>query len=71
MHYAMLPAMLPWLVWACYEMVWKHNFPKIISWGLTISMIIGGVAGGIWGYCVERKGINAAQEIIDEIEKNG
>ena len=70
MHYAMLPAMLPWLAWACYEIIWKHNFPETFSWVLTISMLIGGVAGGIWGYCVERKGINAAKEIIDEIEKN-
>ena len=70
MLFASLPATLPWTAWACYEMVWKHNFPRTFSWGLTISMIIGGVAGGIWGYCVERKGINAAQEIIDDIEKN-
>ena len=70
MHFAMLPAMLPWFAWACYEIVWKHNFPTTFSWELTISMIIGGVAGGIWELCVERKGTNAAKEIIDEIEKN-
>ena len=62
--------MVLWAAWACYEMVWKHNFPKTFSWVLTISMLIGGIIGGIWGYCVERKGINDAQDIIDEIEKN-
>ena len=68
--YASLPVMVLWAAWACYEMVWKHDLPKSFSWVLTISMLIGGIVGGIWGYCVERKGINAAQDIIDEIEKN-
>ena len=68
--YASLPVMVLWAAWACYEMVWKHDLPKSFSWVLTISMLIGGIVGGIWGYCVERKAMNAAQDIIDEIEKN-
>lgn len=52
-----------WAAWFFYEF-WKH--------GYTFSYIalLGGVIGGIEGVRQERKAINAAQEIIDEIEKN-
>ena len=52
-----------WGAWFFYEF-WKH--------GYTFSYIalLGGVIGGIEGVRQERKAINAAQEIIDEIEKN-
>ena len=52
-----------WTAWFFYEF-WKH--------GYTFSYIalLGGVIGGIEGVRQERKAINSAQEIIDEIEKN-
>ena len=70
MLYANFPIFIPWAVWACYEIAWKHGPVGINPWILTASMVFGGIIGGIIGIRIERKAMNAAQDIIDEIEKN-
>ena len=70
MLYATFPILIPWAVWACYEIAWKHGFMGINPWTLTASMVFGGIIGGIIGFRIDRKAMNAAQDIIDEIERN-
>lgn len=68
--YTELIIFLLWSVWAFYELIWKHENSGINPWTLTIAALLGGVIGGIFGFRQERKAMNAAQEIVDEIEKN-
>lgn len=56
-----------WYIWFCYE-IWKHL--QTDSWVYIFLTLFGGIQGGISGYKDYRKAKNAAQEIIDDIEKN-
>ena len=56
-----------WYIWFCYE-IWKHL--QTGSWVYIFLTLFGGIQGGISGYKDYRKAKNAAQEIIDDIEKN-
>ncbi len=62
--------MIPWLAWACYEFAWKHGPAGVNPWFLAIPLIIGAAIGGLIGYINHRKAVNAAQNILDEIEMN-
>ena len=62
-----VPALLiPWIAWAIYEFAWKGS----VSWVAILAGIYGAVIGGIKNFKVYHKAVNAAQEIIDDIEKN-
>ena len=56
-----------WTIWFYYE-IWKHLQTDL--WFYIIFALFGGLYGGISGYKDYRKARNAAQEIIDDIEKN-
>ncbi len=60
--------MVPWLTWACYEFAWKHAPEGVNPWLMTIPLMIGAAIGGLIGYYYHRKAVNAAQEILEEIE---
>jgi len=60
----------PWLAWACYEYAWQHSPEGANPWLMSIPLIIGAVVGGLIGYYYHRKAVNAAQDILDEIEAN-
>lgn len=62
--------LIPWIIWACYDFGWKNNPDGINPWLLTFSGIIGAIIGWIICNKYDHKAMNAAQEIIDEIEKN-
>ena len=68
--YISVPVLLIWIGWACYELIWKHGYSESYAWTLTASALIGAFIGLIIGFSIDRKALNAAQEIIDEIEKN-
>ena len=68
--YISLPVLLLWIGWACYELIWKHGYSGTYPWLLTFSALFGAFIGGIIGFGIERKALNAAKEIIDEIERN-
>ena len=64
-------AMLPWIVWYCYDIAWNHTYKGGLNpWVISILIVFGGIIGGVIGYKYHRKVMNTAQEIIDEIEKN-
>lgn len=52
-----------WATWFCIE-IWKHEHT------FSLIALLGGIIGGISSYKEDRKAMNAAQGIIDEIEKN-
>lgn len=56
-----------WAIWFCHE-IWKHNHTN--PWLYVFFVLVGGILGGVSGYKDCRKAMTAAQEIIDEIEKN-
>ena len=62
------PALIiPWLCWACLELAWKYS-PKGISPLWTCAFLIAGAAiGSVIGYHYHRLAVNAAQDILDEI----
>lgn len=59
--------LIPWISWACYEMVLKHLAKGINPWLAVLPLLAGVVVGGIAGHRKNRKTINAAQKISDEI----
>ena len=56
-----------WTIWFCFE-IWKHH--QSDAWIFIILALFGGISGGISGFRDCRKAMNAAQEIVDEIENN-
>ena len=60
---------IPWIVWACYDFAWKGVPEGTNHWKMLIPLIIAAVVGGIIGYLYYCKAVNAAQDIIDQIEK--
>ncbi len=62
--------MIPWLAWACYEFAWQYAPEGVNPWFMAISLIIGAAVGGLIGYYYHRKAVNAAQDILNEIEIN-
>lgn len=69
-HYVTPTLLIPWLAWACYEVAWKHAPAGINPWLVSLPLIIGAGIGVCIGYGYHRKAVNAAQEILDEIEMN-
>ena len=72
LHYVAPALLIPWISWACYEIVWKNAPEDADSKTLMIMAlpIVGGVLlGGLIGYRFHRKAVNAAQDIIDEIDE--
>ncbi|MCR5181316.1 MAG: hypothetical protein K6C30_08930 [Bacteroidaceae bacterium] len=59
---------LPWLAWACHEFAWRHAPEGVNPWTLALPLIIGAAIGCLIGYRFHRKAVNAAQDILDEIE---
>ena len=59
---------IPWLIWACYEFAWKNAPEGVNPWGLTIPVIVGAVVGFLIGIYYHFKAVNAAKDILAEIE---
>ena len=68
LHYITPALIIPWIIWACYEFSWKHAPEGSNPWIMSIALIIGAAIGGAIGYYYHRKAVNAAQDIINEIE---
>ena len=69
LHYVSPVIIIPFLGWACYEFAWKNGIEGINPWLLTIPIFVGAGIGFLIGYHFHRKAVNAAQDIIDQIEE--
>ena len=69
--YYVTPALIiPWLGWTCYEFAWKNAPEGVNPWIMTSGLIVGVIIGGAIGLYYHFKAVNAAQEIMDQIEEN-
>lgn len=59
---------IPYFLWACYEFAWKGSPAGTITWQNVVLLLAGAAIGGLIGYYYHSKAVNAAQDIIDEIE---
>lgn len=66
------PALLiPWLSWALYEYAWKNAPDGVSHWMLALPILIGAAIGGLIGYHWHCKAVDAADNIIRQIEEEG
>lgn len=70
LRYVAPTMMIPWLIWACYEFAWKNAPAGINPWLLSLPLIVGAFVGGLIGVKFHFKAVNAAQDILDEIEES-
>ena len=64
------PALLiPWLSWALYEYAWKNAPEGMSHWLLALPIVIGATIGGLIGYRWHCKAVDAADNIIKQIEE--
>ena len=69
--YYVTPALLvPWLSWAVYEYAWKFAPEGVSHWLLAIPLLICAAIGALVGYHWHCKAVNAADNIIRQIEEN-
>ena len=68
--YYVTPALLiPWLSWALYEYAWKNAPEGMSHWLLALPIVIGATVGGLIGYHWHCKAVDAADNIIKQIEE--
>ena len=70
LHYATPAILIPWVAWVCYEYAWKRAPVGISPWLLCMPMLIAVAIGGLIGYRFHRKAVNAAQDILNQIEND-
>ena len=72
LHYVAPVILIPWIIWACYDFAWRNapdgTNPKLLA-ALALPLIIGAAIGFLIGYYYHRKAVNAARDIISEIEQ--
>lgn len=69
MHYVTPTLLIPWVGWACYEFAWKNAPEGSNPLWLTLPLLVGVAIGGFVGYRYHRKAVDAAQNILDQIEE--
>ena len=62
--------LIPWLSWAVYEYAWKNAPEGMNHWLMALPLLIGAAIGGLIGYIWHCKAVNAADNIIRQIEEN-
>ena len=59
----------PWLTWACFEYL-EHNNPNHLHPAYIVSpLIMGAVVGSFIGYKRHRTSVEAAEDILEQIER--
>ena len=69
LHYVTPALIIPWLGWACYEFAWKNCPEGLNPLWMTLPIIIGAAIGGAIGYYYHCKAVNAAKDILEQIEE--
>ena len=70
LRYVAPTLIIPWLIWACYEFAWKNAPAGTNPWLMSLPLIVGVLVGGLIGVKFHFKAVNAAQDILDEIEES-
>lgn len=60
--------LIPWTIWACHDFISMHNIEAHHRWLLVIPILVGEAIGLGIGLHFHFKAVNAAQDIIDQIE---
>ncbi len=69
MFYVTPTLIIPWLTWACFEFL-EHNNPNNLHPAYIVTpLIMGAVIGGFIGYRRHRTSVQAAEDILEQIEK--
>lgn len=69
LHYVTPVIVIPWIAWACYDLAWSKALEGINPIWMCLPVFIGAAIGGIVGYAYHRKAVNAAQDIMAQIEE--
>lgn len=69
LRYVTPTLLLPWITWVCYELVKTNPNADIPVAYIIAPPLIGCVIGGIIGLRWHKKAVNAAEDIIREIEE--
>lgn len=70
LRYVAPTMIIPWAFWACYEFAWKNAPAGTNPWLMSLPLIVGVIVGGLIGVKLHFKAVNAAQDILDEIEES-
>lgn len=70
LRYVAPTLIIPWVIWACYEFAWKNAPAGTNPWLMSLPLIVGVLVGGLIGVIFHFKAVNAAQDILDEIEES-
>lgn len=69
MHYVTPALLIPWFGWACYDFGWRHAPEGVSPIWMCIPLFVGLLVGLAVGLYYHFKAVNAAQDIIDQIEE--
>lgn len=69
LHYVTPALIIPWLSWAMYEFAWKNAPEGVNHWLFALPLLVGAAIGMVIGYAWHRKAVNAADNIIKQIEE--
>lgn len=69
LYYATPVICVPWLGWATYEYAWKRAPEGVSHWVMCIPLVVGLIIGLSIGLYYHFKAVNAAQDIMDQIEE--
>ena len=69
LYYVTPTLLIPWLGWAMYEYAWKNAPEGVNHWILALPLLIGAAIGLLVGYHWHCKAVDAADNIIRQIEE--
>ena len=70
LYYVTPTLMIPWVTWACYDFASKNTPEGHSPFIMCIPPLVGVLVGGAIGLYYHFKAVNAAQDIMNEIEGN-
>lgn len=69
LYYVTPSLLIPWLSWAIYEFAWKNAPEGVNHWLFALPLLVGAAIGLVIGYAWHRKTVDAADNIIKQIEE--